>query len=147
MADMLEIEFAPLSAAPIGTLVVLAGEDMALGSAARGIDERSKGALKKAAAAAGFTGKPKSAIEILAPAGIDVQRIIMLGTGKAPKEFDRLLLGGAAFAQISARKGDAASILADPADPGPAGADVFAADLAYGALLRSYTDIAPDTRP
>ena len=139
MADMLEIEFASLSAAPVGTLVVLAGEDLALGSAARGIDERSKGALKKAAAAAGFSGKAKSAIEILAPAGVDTQRIILLGTGKAPNELDRLLLGGAAFAQISARKGEAASILADPADPGQAGADVFAADLAFGALLRSYT--------
>ena len=139
MADMLEIHFAALSAAPVGTLVVLAGEDMALGSAARAIDERSKGALKKAASAAGFSGKAKSAIEILAPAGVDTQRIILLGTGKAPNELDRLLLGGAAYAQISARKGEAASILADPADPGPAGADVFAADLAFGALLRSYT--------
>jgi leucyl aminopeptidase len=139
MSDPLEIEFAPLSAAPVGTLVVLAGEELALGSTARSVDERSKGALKKAATAAGFTGKAKSAIEILVPPGLDTQRVILLGTGKAPKELDRLLLGGVAFAQISARKGEAASIVVDPADPGEAGADTFAADLAYGALLRSYT--------
>ena len=139
MADMLQIEFASLSAAPVGTLVVLAGDDLALGSAARGIDERSKGAIKKAAAAANFSGKAKSAIEILAPPGLDTQRIVLLGTGKAPKELDRLLLGGAAFAQISARKGEAAGIVVDPADPGEGGAETFAADMAYGALLRSYT--------
>jgi leucyl aminopeptidase len=139
MADMLQIEFASLSAAPVGTLVVLAGDDLALGSAARGIDERSKGAIKKAAAAANFTGKAKSAIEILAPPGLDTQRIILLGTGKAPKELDRLLLGGSAFAQISARKGEAAGIVVDPADAGEGGAETFAADMAYGALLRSYT--------
>jgi leucyl aminopeptidase len=139
MSDPIEIEFAPLSAAPVGTLVVLAGEELALGSTARGIDERSKGALKKAATAANFSGKGKSAIEILVPPGLDTQRVILLGTGKAPKELDRLLLGGVAFAQISARKGDAASIVVDPADPGEAGVDIFAADLAYGALLRSYT--------
>jgi leucyl aminopeptidase len=139
MSDPLEIEFAPLSAAPVGTLVVLAGEELALGNTARGIDERSKGALKKAATAANFSGKAKSAIEILVPPGLDTQRVILLGTGKAPKELDRLLLGGVAFAQISARKGDAASIVVDPADPGEAGVDIFAADFAYGALLRSYT--------
>ncbi len=139
MADMLQIEFASLSAAPVGTLVLLAGDDLALGSAARGIDERSKGAIKKAAAAANFSGKAKSAIEILAPPALDTQRIVVLGTGKAPKELDRLLLGGAAFAQISARKGEAAGILVDPADAGEGGAETFAADMAYGALLRSYT--------
>src|SRR5438477_1966239 len=59
-------------------------------------------------------------------------------TGKAAKELDRLLLGGFAFAQISARKGEAASIIAEPADLGEASAEVFAADLALGAMLRSY---------
>ena len=50
----------------------------------------------------------------------------------------RLLLGGAASAQISARKGETASLLAEPADPGEVSAEIFAADLALGALLRSY---------
>jgi leucyl aminopeptidase len=139
MPDPLDIDFAPLSATPVGTLVLLAGQDLALGSAARGIDERAKGAIKKAAAAADFSGKAKASIEILAPPGIDSPRVILLGTGRAPKELDRLLLGGTAFGQISARKGDAGTILADPADPGEVSAEAFAADLAYGALLRSYT--------
>jgi leucyl aminopeptidase len=138
MSDLVEVQFLPLSTAPAATIVVLAGEELALGPAARGIDERMKGALTKAAKAAGFSGKAKTSIEILAPTGIDAQRLIVAGTGKSARELDRLLLGGFAFAQISARKGEAATIVADPADPGEVSADVFAADLAMGALLRSY---------
>ena len=54
MPDRLEIEFVPFSAPSGGTLVVLAGEELALGAAARGLDERTKGGLTKAARAADF---------------------------------------------------------------------------------------------
>jgi leucyl aminopeptidase len=138
MAVPLEIQFLPLSAALADTAVVLAGNEMTLGPTARGIDERTKGALAKAARAAGFTGKARKAIEVLAPPGIDVQRLIVAGSGAAPNELDRLRLGGFAFAQISARKAESASIVAEPADLGAVSAEAFAADLAQGALLRSY---------
>jgi leucyl aminopeptidase len=138
MPDILDIQFLPLSAVPAGAVLLLAGQELALGSAARSIDDRTKGALTKAARAADFTGKAKTSIEVLAPAGIDTPRLILLGTGRAAKELDRLQLGGSAYAQISARKGEAGSIVADPPDPGEVSAEVFAADLALGALLRSY---------
>ena len=139
MPDLLDIQFMPLSAAPAGAVLLLAGQELALGPAARGIDERMKGALSKAARAADFTGKAKTSIEVLAPSGIDAARLILAGTGRAAKELDRLQLGGVAFAQISARKGETGTIIADPADPGEVSAEVFAADLALGALLRSYS--------
>jgi len=138
MADILDVQFVPLSAAPAGAVLLLAGQELALGSAARGIDERTKGALTKAARAADFTAKAKTSIEVLAPAGIDTPRLILLGMGRAAKELDRLQLGGFAFAQLGARKGETGTIVADPADPGEVGAEAFAADLALGALLRSY---------
>jgi leucyl aminopeptidase len=138
MAQPLEVQFQPLSAASASTTVLLAGEELALGAAARGLDERMKGGLAKAAKAAAFTGKARTAIEILAPAGIDAQRLILAGSGSATSELDRLRLGGFAFAQIAARKTESAGIVADPADPGEASAEAFAADLAFGALLRSY---------
>jgi len=139
MSEPLEIQFAPLSTPPAGTVVLLAGQELALAPTARGLDERMKGALSKAARAADFTGKSKTVIEILAPAGIDTARLLLIGTGRTAKELDRLLLGGYALAQISARKGEAASLVADVPDAGEASAEVFAADLALGALLRSYT--------
>ncbi len=70
----------------------------------------------------------------------------MAGTGRAPNEYDRLRLGGFAFAQIKARKTPTASLIAEPADLGQIGADAFAADLALGAMLRSYTFSKYQTR-
>jgi leucyl aminopeptidase len=143
MSSPLAIEFVPLSATLASTTAVLAGEEVALGAAGRAIDERAKGMLGKAARAAGFTGKPRTAIEILAPAGVEAQRIVLAGAGRAlgahGGEHDRLRLGGYLYAQIAARKAESASLIAELADPGETGAETLAADLALGALLRSYT--------
>ena len=87
MSEPLEIQFASLSAAPAGTVVLLAGQELALAPTARGLDERMKGALSKAARAADFTGKAKTTIEILAPSGIDTPRLLLLGTGRPPKSW------------------------------------------------------------
>ena len=138
MSEPLEIQFAALSAPPTGTLALLAGTELALASTARGLEERTKGAVSKAARAADFTGKAKTSMEILAPAGIDASRLLVIGAGHPSKELDRLLLGGYALSQITARKGEAASLIAEVPDMGEASADLFAADLAFGALLRSY---------
>src|SRR5262252_5876273 len=138
MSEPLEIQFASLAAAPTGTLVLLAGAEFALAATARGLDERTKGAVSKAARAADFTGKAKTSIELLAPVGIDAPRLLVMGAGRPSKELDRLLLGGYALSQINARKGEAASLIADVPDTGEASADLLAADLAFGALLRSY---------
>jgi leucyl aminopeptidase len=139
MSEPLEIHFASLTAAPTGALALLAGAEFALAPTARGLDERTKGAVSKAARAADFTGKAKTSIEILAPIGIDASRLLVIGAGRPGKELDRLLLGGYALAQISARKGEAASLVAEVPEVAEASAEVLAADLAFGALLRSYT--------
>jgi leucyl aminopeptidase len=138
MTAFLAIQFVPLTAAPAPAAAVLAGEELALAPAARAIDERMKGGIFKAAKAAGFAGKARTAIEILAPAGYEAQRLIVAGAGRAASEQDRLRLGGYVYAQISARKTDSASLIADLADTGEAGTGTLAADLALGALLRSY---------
>jgi leucyl aminopeptidase len=138
MAEALAIEFQALSGLPQGTFAVLAGQELTLGALARSVDEKTKGAIQRAARAADFTGKPKTAIEILAPPGLDAARIVVVGIGRTQKELERLVLGGFAFAQLNARKAESASLLVDPVDPGEVSADVFAADLAMGALLRSY---------
>ena len=83
--------------------------------------------------------RPRRQSEYLAASGIDTPRLLLLGIGRTTKELDRLLLGGYALAQISAREGDTASLVAEAADPGGASGEVFAADLTLGALLRSYT--------
>ena len=138
MTQPLQIQFAPFAGVESTTVVLLAGKELALGPAAKALDERMKGGLVKAARAAGFFGKARTSIELLAPAGAEAQRIILVGTGPAPNELERLRLGGFAFAQIKARKTTSASIVAD-ADAGQVSPETFAAELALGALLRSYT--------
>jgi leucyl aminopeptidase len=139
MAPPLQVQFASLGGASAGTVVALTGEELTLGPTASSMDDRAKGALTRAAKAAGFTGKARTAIEILAPAGLEAQRVILAGIGRAPNELDRLRLGGFALAQIKGRKTASAAVIADSPDPGQVGPDIFAADLALGALLRSYS--------
>jgi leucyl aminopeptidase len=140
MASPLAIEFLPLSAAPAAaTVAVLAGEEVSLGAAGRSLDERAAGALRRAARAAGFGGKPRTAIEVLAPAGVEAQRVILAGAGRSMSELDRLRLGGFVYQQIAARKAESASLVAEMADPGATSPETLAADLAFGALLRSYS--------
>ncbi len=83
MTNRPEIVFAPLSADPEPTCVVLAGDDVALGARARELDQRSGGAIAKAAEAAQFKGKKKSTAELLAPPRIGVSRLVLLGHRQA----------------------------------------------------------------
>jgi leucyl aminopeptidase len=139
MTTSLEIVFAPLNAEPEATCLLLVGEDMALGSRGKELDQRSGSALAKAAEAAQFKGKRKSTVELLAPPRIGVSRLVLLGTGKADlKENDWTLIGGSAVGAISARKTKSASIIAEGADTGGTPPEAMAALIGFGALLRHY---------
>ncbi len=141
MTSRPEIDFQPLSGDLEPTVVVLAGDDVALPARAREIDQRSGGTLLKAAEAAQYKGRKKSTLEVLAPPRLGgVNRVILLGTGKAGelKENDWILLGGSAAGAISARKSKTASIIAEAPEGAGVKPDVLAAMLAFGASLRSY---------
>jgi len=114
MPTALKLEFAPLAAAPKGILVVLCEEGLKYGSAARKATAASGDLLARAAAAESFNGKSGSALEIVAPSGLDLARLVVLGVGKARdlKEQDFLKLGGVAMGKIPA-SATAATIIAD----------------------------------
>jgi leucyl aminopeptidase len=139
MTDRPDIVFAPLGAEPEATCVVFAGDELAFGSRLKELNARSGGAVLKAAQAAEFKGKAKSAVELLAPQKLDTARLVLVGAGK-PQDLsatDRVRLGGYALGQVVARKTASASLIAEIAD-----LDVepheLAAELAEGALLRAY---------
>ncbi|HEX9881952.1 MAG TPA: leucyl aminopeptidase [Hyphomicrobium sp.] len=135
-----EIVFAPLSADPEPTCVVLAGDDVALGGRAKELEQRSGGAIAKAAEAAQFKGKKKSTAELLAPPRIGVNRLVLLGVGKPSdlNENDWVLLGGAAAGAISARKSKSASLIAESPEHAGLKPEMVAALLAFGTALRHY---------
>ena len=136
MPTAFKLEFAPLAAAPKGVLVVLCEEGLKYSSAARKATVASGDLLARAAAAESFNGKSGSALEIVAPSGLDLARLVVLGVGKARdlKEQDFLKLGGVAMGKIPA-SATAATIIADlPSGVKPE----QAADLALGVRLRAY---------
>jgi leucyl aminopeptidase len=144
---MLEIRFVSLSTTPAATTVVLAGPDASLSSHGRDIDRKTGGTMQRAAAAASFKGKAKSSFEILAPGGLEANRLVIVGAGADLEDYDRVQLGGYIMAQISARKSATAHLIAELADTGKVSPQDIAADLAYGALLRSYNFRKYLTRP
>jgi leucyl aminopeptidase len=140
MTTPLEITFARLDAAPASTCAAFVGHDLALSPAVQSLNARSQGLLLKAAEAAEFKGKQKTSIEILAPQKLDLQRLVLIGAGKAASHTssDWAALGGYALGQITARKTKNASLLAEAGGAGDGKPEAIAAELAYGALLRHY---------
>jgi leucyl aminopeptidase len=141
MTDLLQIDFAPLTAPTEPVVVALAGEDLAFGSVGRDLNTRSGNAIMKAAEAADFKGKAKSHVELLAPPKLDAARLFILGAGRTGDagELDWINLGGTAVAHAASRKARTASLIAEVADSGDTAAAGVAALLAYGAKLRHYS--------
>jgi leucyl aminopeptidase len=137
MSTVLKLEFSPLAAAPKGVLIVLCEEGLKYGSAARKALVPTGDLLERAAAAERFKGKNGSALDIVAPAGLDLSRLVVLGVGKARdlKPQDLVKLGGIAMGKIPAAA-TAATIIADL--PGGALKPDQVADLALGIRLRAY---------
>ncbi|MGE3229939.1 MAG: leucyl aminopeptidase, partial [Hyphomicrobium sp.] len=138
MTAKLEITFARLDAALLPTAAAFVAHDLTLPPAAQALNTKSGGLLLKAAEAADFKGKKKTSIEILAPQKLDLQRLVLIGAGKTSDHEDDgwATLGGYALGQLTSRKTQEASLVADVGPTGEAAA--IAASLAFGALLRHY---------
>ncbi len=118
-------------------LVVFADASLALGSAARQALGDAAGLIARAAEISNFKGKTGSCLDILAPAGLAAQRLIVLGSApeKDADKVDYLRLGGLAVSKLG--KAKRAAILFDFAAP-PVDAVQAADDFALGLRLRAY---------
>jgi leucyl aminopeptidase len=137
MAEAPKISFVEQVPSQTGALVILAGDGVRFGrTTAKAIDP-VKEAVERAAKADGFKGKKTKALELIGPAGLKADRLIMLGVGKGRelKATDWLKLGGVAMGKIPASAKSAAVIL-DLADGKPTAE--AAADFALGMKLRAY---------
>ncbi|MGH6953230.1 MAG: leucyl aminopeptidase [Alphaproteobacteria bacterium] len=134
----MEIVFADLSLPQSGTLVVGVLENGVMTPTAKKVDGATGGALARAVAAAGFRGKRGALIDLFAPAGLKLDRVTLLGLGKAEKADAAAFqtCGGSLYAHLAKAKGPVA-VAVDPVKRG-FGAPAAAAHLAYGANLRSY---------
>ena len=135
VTDLANVAFAKPGHALAGTVIVLVGQDLVLGPQARalGVDDL----IGRAAGPAEFTGKGRRALNLLAPAGIDLDRLILIGVGDPAeiKQTDWLHLGGAAMGALG--KAAAATVVFERPD-GRRVARAAAADFALGMKLRAY---------
>ena len=75
---------------------------MKFGPATRKILGSATETVKRAASAAAFKGKHSAALDILAPAGLKIDRMIVVGTGKDGKLKDEDVVKIQAFIQGTA---------------------------------------------
>jgi len=136
----MKISFAGKSVPRSGVLVILAAQGPKLGPSARLIDEKSGGQIRRAMKAADYEGGKNKFLEILAPSGFKVARILVAGLGDASKldEKSQIDAGGAIAGRLQAAKATSAVVRIET----PAGLKTRTADLAarvaFGARLRAY---------
>jgi leucyl aminopeptidase len=137
MADARKLAFGPFATPAKGVLVVFCEEGVKFGPATRKALAPAGDLVHRAAAADRFTGKNGSALDIVAPAGLSVARLTILGVGKAGKfkAQDLVKLGGAAMGKVPASASEA-TIFAELA--GGALKPDQAAEIALGTQLRTY---------
>jgi leucyl aminopeptidase len=135
MTASVKIDFQPFGRPAGGDLVVFVGDDLRPAGAAAGIAETIGDLIAKAAAPERFKGKTSTTLAIPAPAGLQAERLIAVGTGgegdRAKLNFPDL--GGLVAGKLSGRSG---TVLADLPGGPPSAEDV--AQMALGARLRLY---------
>jgi leucyl aminopeptidase len=138
MPGALKLEFVPFSRTAKGVLIVFCDEGLNFGSRVRQVLGPSGDLVSRAAEAEQFKGKNGATLDLVAPAGLAVGRLIVVGIGK-PSELkpgDFIKLGGVAMGKVP-RLAEWVTIVADLPANGPKPEE--AADLALGIRLRAYS--------
>jgi len=124
-----------------GAVVVGVWEEAVLTPAARRLDEATDGAITRALSAAPrFKGKKDELLPIIAPANLSVSRIVLSGLGKSELADSRLFqgLGGNLVAHLNGAGETEATFAIDLDESASMDQAEAAAQLAFGARLRSY---------
>jgi len=136
----MKFSFAKPALPKAGTIVVTVLAGRTLGAAGRDIDARTGGTLTRAMDASRFEGKKDETLAVLAPRDLDADRVLLVGLGK-PEEITTLTLhaagGGIVAALDKTGETEAAVLVEAPEGTSLQPADV-AAEIAFGARLRSY---------
>ena len=143
----MQISFvAPPAKIQAGSWMVAASEGAVLTPAALKADKASGGAISRGLKVSRFTGKSGQFLEVLAPGGLSVSRILLVGLGK-PEALDEKgleTIGAQIVARLQSLGETSATfeIEAPVTSKKDGGAKVksgeIAAHLAFGARLRSY---------
>jgi leucyl aminopeptidase len=137
MPDAVKVGFVPLSATPRGIVVAFCDDSLRIGAATRKALSGADDLIKRAAAAAQFKGKDGAVLDLLAPDGIKIQRLMVVGTGKGTdlKDRDFLKYGGTLAGRLNSAS-EAVTVLAELPEAAMTPDQVSA--LAAGVKLRAY---------
>ncbi len=136
----MKIVFSPPALPDTGVLVVGVTEDRKLTPSAREMDKRMKGGLGRAIKGSRFKGGKDQSLALLGPAGTKLEVLYVAGLGKAA-DMDALRMqavGGHIYAALGASGRAAAAVAVGAVDGCTMSPAQMAADLAFGARLRSY---------
>jgi leucyl aminopeptidase len=133
MADAPKIAFAAFAAPAKGVLVVFMNGELRLGTATARLLGRSHDLIARTASAEKFTGKLGATLDFLAPAGLQVQRLLVVGSGTETP--DCVKLGGTVMGKIPPGAAEVAILLDLPSGIVK---PEQAADFALGLTLRAY---------
>ena len=117
-------------------VVVFVGADLNVGPSVAAQFGDLVPLIRSAARAAGFKGSQKTAVDILAPSGLDAARLLVVGVapGKDNPPIDFVMLGGFVFGRLAHAKTIGVAF-----EPPIGGWDsVAAANFALGLRLRAY---------
>jgi leucyl aminopeptidase len=151
----MKIAFAEPSVPKSGSLVVGVLDERKLTPAAQRIDKETGGMVTRALESSRFKGRKDDVLTIVAPSGLDLARVILIGLGKA-SALDATAwqnAGGKIVAQLNSAGETTAEVAIDAIDGAKIAPADAAAELAYGARLRSYrfdkyrTKEKPDHKP
>jgi leucyl aminopeptidase len=136
MSEVVKVAFGSLSAPKGSALVVFVGADMKPAPAVTAQFGDLEPLIRAAAKASNFRGAQRTALDILAPAGVDASRLVVIGVapGKDNSPIDFVTLGGFAFGKLTGAQ------KVEVAFEAPAGTwdGAAAADFALGLRLRGY---------
>jgi leucyl aminopeptidase len=136
MSGSVKIAFGSLSAPKGSALVVFVGADMKPAPAVTAQFGDLEPLIRAAAKASNFRAAQRSALDILAPAGLDASRLVVVGVapGKDNAPVDFMTLGGFIFGKVTGAK------RVEVAFEAPSGTwdGSAAADFALGLRLRGY---------
>ncbi|WEK48602.1 MAG: leucyl aminopeptidase [Candidatus Kaistia colombiensis] len=136
MSESPAVSFHKSVSAETGTVVVLTDETLTFGAETGGLGIADL--VRKAAGIAEYKGKALAVLDLLAPAGLSFDRLVVVGLGAAEElvEGDWSRLGGTILGTL--RKGEQATLLAERPDGTPISGDQLA-DIGLGAVLRAYS--------
>src|SRR5271165_4474985 len=136
MSGVVKVAFGSLSAPKGSALVVFVGADMKAAPIVTAQFGDLEPLIRAAARASNFRGAQRTALDILAPAGLDASRLVVVGVapGKDNAALDLVMLGGFVFGKVTGAK------RVEVAFEAPAGTwdGAAAADFALGLRLRAY---------